>query len=122
MIPGSAVLRFDAPAKVWSTNERLHWSKAAELRREWRTAGWVYGLKLTRPRPPGAVQVTLPFRDRRRRDPHNYVGTVVKSIIDGLVDAGVWPDDTPEYVSVLEPVIEVGPQAQVVVRIIPRSQ
>ena len=37
-------------------------------------------------------------RDRLRRDQDNLVPTL-KPCIDGLVDAGVIPDDTPEYVS-----------------------
>lgn len=105
---------------MWSINEEKHWATKASLRRAWREAGWAYGLKVTRPRPPSVIEVTLPFRQHRRRDPHNYVGTVVKSLIDGFVDAGLWPDDTPEWVSVAEPKIEVGPSAQVVVRIMPR--
>lgn len=53
------------------------------------------------------VVVDLGFHYARRRDPHNYVGTVVKSMIDGLVSAGLWPDDNPEWVSVGEPVLTV---------------
>lgn len=59
---------------------------------------------------PIAVQVTLPFRSGRRRDPHNYTGTVVKAIVDGLKDAGLVPDDTPEWVTVLDPIIQVMPE------------
>lgn len=43
--------------------------------------------------------------DNRRRDPHNLVATL-KSIEDGIVDAGVVPDDTPEYVPPTTPVID----------------
>lgn len=28
----------------------------------------------------------------------NYVSTVGKALIDGLVRGGLWPDDTPEWV------------------------
>jgi len=45
--------------------------------------------------------------DRRRRDPSNYYPPV-KAIIDGLVAVMVWPDDTPEWVEVAEPVLRVG--------------
>ena len=47
------------------------------------------------------VTVKLPVRDSRRRDPHNY-GGAVKALVDGLVDAGAWPDDTAEFVVVGE--------------------
>jgi crossover junction endodeoxyribonuclease RusA len=50
------------------------------------------------------VEVTLPIPDNRTRDPSNYLPPV-KAVIDGMVDAGVWPDDSPAFVSVLEPVL-----------------
>lgn len=52
--------------------------------------------------PAAIVEVRLPVRDSRHRDPHNYFATV-KPIIDGLVDAGLWPDDTPDWVTTVEP-------------------
>lgn len=52
--------------------------------------------------PACTVQVLLPVPDRRPRDPHNYFKTV-KPIIDGLVDAGLWPNDTPTWVTTVEP-------------------
>jgi len=54
--------------------------------------------------------VEIPFPQRRIRDPHNYCGTVVKAVIDGLVMGGAWPDDTPEYVGHLEPSLYVTPR------------
>lgn len=69
------------------------------------------------------VQLYLPF-DRTekqwaadRRDPHNYVGTMCKVVIDRLTDmtkgktlleSRLWPDDTPEWVKVLEPILVRG--------------
>lgn len=35
------------------------------------------------------------------------MSTVVKSIVDGLVDAGLWPDDTAEWVTVADPTFTV---------------
>jgi len=37
----------------------------------------------------------------------NYL-PVVKAIVDGLVDAGCWPDDTAEFVEIRQPVLVVG--------------
>jgi hypothetical protein len=65
------------------------------------------------------VRVELPFPKNARRDPHNYVGTNVKSIVDALTTQvetkkgpitweGAWPDDTPEFVTVIEPELVVG--------------
>ncbi len=54
---------------------------------------------------PCLVRFAFPVPDERRRDPANLVGTVVKWAVDGLVIGGVWPDDSPEFVSVLEPLL-----------------
>lgn len=43
------------------------------------------------------VKVIVRFPDGRRRDPNNYHATT-KPLIDGLVDAGVFPDDDAEHV------------------------
>lgn len=56
---------------------------------------------------PAQVRFTFPVPDRRHRDPSNYVGTVVKWCVDGLVIAGTWPHDGPEWVRVLEPILEL---------------
>jgi hypothetical protein len=60
-------------------------------------------LHIERKRDPSVVMVEIPFNMVRTRDPHNYCGTVVKAIIDGLVLAGAWPDDTPDQVGHMEP-------------------
>lgn len=54
---------------------------------------------------PVEIQVELAFKVRRRRDPHNYTGTVVKALVDGIVAAGLIPDDTPDWVTIMDPVI-----------------
>ena len=51
---------------------------------------------------PWDVHVRLDVPDKRRRDPANYAPTI-KCLVDGLTDAGWWPDDTPEYVRTHEP-------------------
>lgn len=56
---------------------------------------------------PCLVRFAFPVPDNRRRDPANLVGTVVKWAVDGLVIGGVWPDDSPEYVSIIEPLLIV---------------
>jgi hypothetical protein len=78
------------PDVIWSTNH--HYRR----------------IYMKNPQPPSVVSLTLPVKDRRKRDPHNYCGTVLKAVIDGLVQAGAWPDDTPEYVGHREPVFRLG--------------
>ncbi|MDG3012168.1 hypothetical protein G4X40_18665 [Rhodococcus sp. D2-41] len=56
--------------------------------------------------PAGHVRVELHYRprDNRRRDEDNLVGDL-KAICDGLVDAGLVPDDTPEWMSKIMPIL-----------------
>lgn len=88
----------------------MHHMKRHKLVDEWKTATfWSFMSATGRAvgQKPSFVTVTIPFSTKRRRDPHNYCGTVVKSIIDGMVTAGAWKDDTPEYVRHIEPVLIV---------------
>jgi crossover junction endodeoxyribonuclease RusA len=107
---------FPQPVRPWSVNERLHHTRTAGLTRQWRgmaklaAQSWRNKNRSDWNRHknrPALVCVTIPFPDRRRRDPMNYTGTVVKAVVDGLVDAGLWPDDGPEWVEVADPVIVV---------------
>jgi hypothetical protein len=112
------VVRFEPPDRVFSINERLHWAPRAQLTANWRGASEVYARKAKRALfgdelGAATVRVHLPFRNKHRRDPHNYVGTVVKAIVDGLVDAKLFPDDTAEWVSVAEPVCYQGDEVRV---------
>ncbi len=112
---------FTAPTAPWSVNARMHHMSEHRIARQWREAAaraarFQLGPGVTL--PPCEVHVAIPFPKPGRRDPHNYVGTVVKRIVDGLgpelvrrtgvsPGAGLWPDDTPEYVTVLEPSLVV---------------
>jgi crossover junction endodeoxyribonuclease RusA len=125
----AATITFPRPAPLWSINKPLHHMARARLTKAWRngtvlhTWSWRNSHRTEWNRLKGrpcTVHVTLGFDTDRRRDPHNYTGTVVKAVIDGLVDAGLWPDDTPEWVTVTEPALEV-PSSQVAVRIEPRE-
>jgi crossover junction endodeoxyribonuclease RusA len=111
------VVEFDIPAKCLTMNQRLHWAQKAKISRLWRDAAcegcramdWYVDPReypATTPLEPCLVTVHLPEKGNRRRDPHNWFPTI-KPIIDGLVDAGLWPDDTPEWVRCTEPVLEV---------------
>ena len=67
------------------------------------------------------VQVTIPFKANARRDPHNYVGTNVKTIVDALIREGMTIDDTSEYIEVLEPKL-VTKSEDVVICLLPTTQ
>lgn len=120
------------PVKRMSLNDRpAHWSVRHRQTKLWRHAAHVHAMQqlgrspAERRRPPCMVRVDFPVRDPgRRRDPHNMAPTV-KAIIDGLVDADVWPDDNDQWVIVLDPRF-VKPDgaaatAPVVVHLIPRA-
>ncbi len=103
------VITFPAPERLLNLNDRLHWTVQRRRARAWRDAAhWaaVAALGIERRRPACVVAISLPVKDRRKRDPHNLFPTV-KPIVDGLVDAGIWPDDTPEWVTTVEPALEV---------------
>lgn len=95
-------------------NRTRSWQKRRRLLEPWReVAGWAWKAlprdqRLLVEGKPCAVTVTIPFAQNRNRDPHNYVDTVVKALIDQLVKQEVWPDDTPEWVSVNEPKLVIG--------------
>jgi hypothetical protein len=121
---------FEPPDKIWSTNEDRNLNPYARAERilSWKTTAqlvWASRcnrLGTGRGLGPSLIRVGLPFRTRRIRDPHNYCGTVVKAVVDGLVLAGAWPDDTPEYVEHISPELHVGGEQIVVVSIFPRRR
>lgn len=88
-------------APCLTMNQRLHWTKQRELARRWRYAAGIYARLAEAPKglPRSMVQVSFPVKQQRRRDPHNWAPTV-KAIVDGLVDAQVFEDDSSEYVLV----------------------
>lgn len=114
----------------WSTNDagRVHYMERNRRIQAWRQAADNAAREANipdLPLEPSFVRCTIPFwTHAAQRDPSNYVGTCHKAIVDGLVDAGFWPDDGPEWVIGIEPVLEVMPKADrwVTVTVTPRSQ
>lgn len=106
-------LRFPCPAKPLSINASSNWAKKRRYCEPWKQAAFVVARNhLVRERStfaqtPVNVQVVIPFRGHHRRDPHNYTGTVVKAVVDGLVRAGIVPDDHAGWVTVIDPVLIV---------------
>lgn len=100
-------IRIDLPwsSPPLSANQRMHWAPKARTVQEVRRTTWALARNTKPPRADRLV-ITLHYRpkDRRRRDAHNLY-PMVKACVDGLVDAGVVPDDDTEHVSTPEPVI-----------------
>lgn len=112
---------FGWPRPPLSMNQRLHRMQEAKLtamvRRE--AAERFHDFPTV-----GRVEVLMTWvvKDRRRRDAENPVATL-KALCDGLVDAGIVPDDTPEYMTKHMPVIryqkDATPDIQLYVQEIP---
>ena len=104
------------PGTPWSTNDerKMHHMVRHGFVTKWEAATrMAYRSACNRANrsyasDPAIVRVTIPFQKNRRRDPHNYCGTVLKAIIDGLVAGGCWPDDTPEWVDHVQPILSKG--------------
>lgn len=99
----------------------MHWGQKARRLDPWKELACTLAKQTRLPdrvgKRPARVRLLIPFRTNHRRDPHNYVGTVVKATIDGLVQAKVWPDDTPQWVEVLEPKLVIGKNAEVQIEV-----
>ena len=99
--------RLDLPWKApkLSPNRRLHWAaRGRETRSVRQQTGWIAKAAKLTPQLP--ITVTLHYRPARngRRDPGNLC-LDSKASIDGLVDAGLAPDDTEQYIRETIPVI-----------------
>lgn len=95
----------------WSTvplslNQRLHWAQKAKKTRAVRSdVGWL--LRQQRVpvlRWPVFVELAYQPPDNRRRDRDNLVATF-KPCVDALVELGLIPDDSADYVAASLPVI-----------------
>lgn len=119
-------LVFETPADPISMNQGDSWS-VRTASADWRNrayfawceahpgvgpSGRAFGV-------PGRVTTVLSFPSHRRRDPINFAKTV-KHIVDGLVLAGAWPDDTPEYVDQDIPRLVVNRTGLTIVRVAER--
>lgn len=87
-------------SKLLSANDKMHWAARSRITKQLRQWGYLLGregegvarLGLTRAR----VEVEFAYPDRRRRDRSNLAPTV-KAIMDGLIDAGLLPDDADRF-------------------------
>lgn len=79
----------------------VHWSHRAEVVGRWREAyGWlVIAEKMPYDLSVGGCHIdAIPLAPKKRSQDVAACLPVVKAAIDGLVDAGVWKDDSPEWV------------------------
>lgn len=93
-----------------SLNGRLHWRAEVRIKAEVRAIAAMLTRRHVLPHVPAGtdhVTVVLHYvpRDKRTRDTDNLVLTL-KPCKDGLVDAGLVPDDNPTYMTAPMPVID----------------
>jgi crossover junction endodeoxyribonuclease RusA len=108
IFPPTRELKVKTQDMGWSrppltANQRLHWAARAKLTREIRYAAAVWFHTFG---PVKRCEVSLIWyvTDARRRDADNAFPTL-KAACDGIVDAGIVPDDTPNLMVKLMPQI-----------------
>lgn len=103
-------LSFDKPPL--SLNKNMHWGRKSRIVKALRHEAFTRAKFMRLPKSRRiTVQLHYQPAQNRRRDEMNIVATS-KPLIDGIVDAGIVPDDTPEYVHEFTPRIH-DPQAGV---------
>ena len=121
------LLTFTAPNRPLSENEsrRLHWASRKRRLDDWKiltAVAWRKADEADKKTLDGQkieIKVSLPFTRKSRRDPHNYVGTNIKTIVDALINEGMTADDTADYVSVLEPNLQINNDGLVIILLKP---
>lgn len=120
-VPGTAwVLELPPGLKTLSLNGRLHWSEQRRRAAAIRKAAWAMALQQHVP-ALGRISVIVEYQppDKRHRDADNIPAVMGKHAIDGLVAAGVIPDDEAgRYVaSIAYRIGPVYPKGRLVLRI-----
>lgn len=89
-------LTVNAPDLPLTSNQRHHHHAKAEITRNWRLRA---ALLARHENPIDHAHVTywIHATTNRRRDVGNYYPTI-KACLDGIVDAGILPDDSDAYV------------------------
>lgn len=92
-------LNFTIPSGLWlHSNDRRHWADKARATRALRLLGKTTAQQeKVRDLPPCHVAAHIGYPTGRKADASNALPTV-KALIDGLVDAEVWPDDDDNWV------------------------
>lgn len=90
-------LTFTIPKSIFmSANDRPHWAKKMRDTRDLRRMGLLMGREVE-PQTTSHVAAFIGYLRAGTADPSNAAPTV-KALIDGMTDAGVWPDDDSTHV------------------------
>lgn len=134
----NALIEFDIPAEPLSLNKLpgphpYMQKKWRAQKNEWKNAAYYATVAAFpgvgpegRRMPPCDVFISIPVVGNYRRDAHNLELTI-KPIVDAIVDAGVWPDDTDQWVTMHPPTMRPSTKNEiwrekVYVRLVPREE
>ena len=91
------VLPYTRANELLNANQRQHWAQRNKVTQHWRErAAWAAKEAKIPHLERAHILMHIGFADKRRRDVHNFYLTG-KAIVDGLVDAGVLPDDNDAH-------------------------
>ena len=96
---GTQQLTIDVPEGAWlSSNDRRHWADVKRRRQILRLMGKSAAIKARlQPIQHAAITAYIQYATGGRADPNNAQDTT-KPLIDGMVDAGIFVDDSSEYI------------------------
>lgn len=99
MSAGTQQLIIDVPEGAWlSSNDRRHWADVKRRRALLRAMGKSAAIKARiQPVQHAAITAYVQYATGGRADPNNAQDTT-KPIIDGMVDAGIFVDDSSDYI------------------------
>jgi len=100
-MPGAPTWKISLGFRPWTANaeRRMHWAARAELVASWRAHAAAEARRQRIPRLDRvAVEIEPTVRSRRHLPDVAACYPAAKAMIDGLVDAGVLPDDDPRHV------------------------
>jgi hypothetical protein len=115
---------FPQPGKLVSINDTAGrtWQATRGPKQTWEEAGWAHGnrvkqdlhsLEIATPLADAAmIKFDFSVPDKRRRDGHNYAGTICKWFIDGLVIAKVFLDDDYQHLHLDDASFNVEPRPE----------
>ena len=111
-------IELPAGLELLSANGREHWARRNRITQSLKKAAWAMALQARTPRLERAdITITYQPPDRRRRDPDNLAPSG-KACIDGIVLAGVLPDDNSAHVAAVHYTIgAIYPRGRVVLHV-----
>jgi hypothetical protein len=96
--PRTLRLEYSLPDAVLRGNSRAHWAKRAKAAKKMRDDAYWMGMQEGLEHTFAKARITYHFYHWRKIDLDN-LAIGLKPFVDGLVDAMVIPDDTPEHVA-----------------------